>query len=292
MIDIQMRTSRKLLFSSCVFFISATLFISCDDFTTVHATRKNIIESVYASGKIIAENEHSIFSLSNGSVATKLVQEGDTLRKGQALFEINNIVSTSGLKVSKDKIDLLQQFSTPGNLPEQSYIRSDCDGIVYQVMKEQGEAVRMNEPVAFVGDASKRIIRLGVDQQDIQKIKLGQQVLFKTDITGDSVYPAVVKKIYQMMNESNQSFRVDAIFSEPFPSSFIHCPVEANIVVNKKENALVLPRTALAGKDSLLVEENGNRKKIHVSIGAANGDYVEILNGIDEKTNIIVTQQK
>ena len=287
-----MRTSRKLLFSSCVFFISATLFISCDDFTTVHATRKNIIESVYASGKIIAENEHSIFSLSNGSVATKLVQEGDTLRKGQALFEINNIVSTSGLKVSKDKIDLLQQFSTPGNLPEQSYIRSDCDGIVYQVMKEQGEAVRMNEPVAFVGDASKRIIRLGVDQQDIQKIKLGQQVLFKTDITGDSVYPAVVKKIYQMMNESNQSFRVDAIFSEPFPSSFIHCPVEANIVVNKKENALVLPRTALAGKDSLLVEENGNRKKIHVSIGAANGDYVEILNGIDEKTNIIVTQQK
>jgi len=292
MIDIQMRTSRKLLFSSCVFLISATLFISCDDSATVHATRKNIIESVYASGKIIAENEHSIFSLSNGSVATKLVQEGDTLRKGQALFEISNITSTSGLKISKDKIDLLQQFTTPDDLPERSYIRSDCDGIVYQVMKEQGEAVRMNEPVAFVGDASKRIIRLGVDQQDIEKIKLGQQVLFKADITGDSVYSAVVKKIYQMMNESNQSFRVDAVFSEPFPSSFIHCPIEANIVVNKKESALVLPRTALEGKDSLLIEENGNRKKIHVSTGAANGDYVEILNGIDEKTNVIVTQQK
>ncbi|HYK44084.1 MAG TPA: HlyD family efflux transporter periplasmic adaptor subunit [Parafilimonas sp.] len=291
MIDIQMRTSRKLLFSTCLF-TSATLFISCDDSATVHATRKNIIESVYASGKIIAENEHSIFSLTNGSVETKLVQEGDTLRKGQALFEINNITSTSGLKVSKDKIDLLQQFTSPGNLAERSYIRSDCDGIVYQVMKEQGEAVRMNEPVAFVGDASKRIIRLGVDQQDIEKIKPGQQVLFKTDITGDSVYPAVVKKIYQMMNESNQSFRVDAVFAEPFPSGFIHCPVEANIVVSKKENALVLPRTALEGKDSLLIEENGKRKKIHVNLGAANGDYVEILNGIDENTNIIVTQQK
>ena len=104
MIDIQMRTSRKLLFSSCLFFISATLFISCDDSTTVHATRKNIIESVYASGKIIAENEHSIFSLSNGSVATKLVQEGDSLRKGQALFEISNTTSTSGLKFPKTKL--------------------------------------------------------------------------------------------------------------------------------------------------------------------------------------------
>ena len=282
----------KKLFPGCLVLTWALSVASCDDSKTIHATRKNIIESVYASGKIIAENEHSIFSLTNGSVASKLVHEGDTLQKGQALFEINNITSTSGLKISKDKIDLLQQFTTPGDLPERSYIRSDCNGVVYQVMKEQGEAVRMNEPVAFVGDASKRIIRLGVDQQDIEKIKPGQEVLFKTDVTGDSIYPAVVKKIYQMMNESNQSFRVDAIFSKQYPFSFIHTPVEANIVVSKRENALVLPRMALAGKDSLLIEDNGNRKKIHVTTGAVNGDYIEILDGIDEKTNVILEQQK
>ena len=292
MINIPGRTPKKIFLSACLFLIWSMSFVSCDDSKTVHATRKNIIESVYASGKVIAENEHSIFSLANGSVATKLVHEGDTVRKGQALFEIDNITSTSGLKISKDKIDLLQQFTTPGNFADRSYIRSDCDGVVYQMMKEQGEAVRMNEAVAFVGDASKRIVRLGVDQQDIEKIKPGQQVLFKTDITGDSVYTAVVRQVYQMMNESNQSFRVDAVSSEQFPFSFIHAPVEANIVVGKKENALVLPRMALAGKDSLLVEENGNRKKIHVATGAANGDYIEILDGIDEKTNVIVTEQK
>jgi multidrug efflux pump subunit AcrA (membrane-fusion protein) len=273
-------------------FILDIMFFRCDDSASIYATRKNIIESVYASGKIIAENEHSIFSLSNGSVVNKLVREGDTIHKGQILFEINNITATSGLKISEDKIKLLQQFATSGDLADKYYIRSDCDGVIYQTMKEQGEAVRMNEPVALIGDVSRRIIRLAVDQQDIRKIKTGQQVLLKTDITGDSVYTAIVTKVYAAMNESNQTFRVDAFFSDTFPAAFIHNSVEANIVVNKKQNALVLPRNAVDDNDSLWAEQNGNKQKIRVKTGIATADYIEILDGIDEKTKIIIEPQK
>ena len=62
------------------------------------------------------------------------------------------------------------------------FIRSEANGTVFQTYKEQGETVKTNDIVALLGESSNRIIKLAVDQEDINKIKVGQQVLLKTDI--------------------------------------------------------------------------------------------------------------
>ncbi len=278
--------------TASIIFILCSLLYSCNQSKTVQAIRKNIIETVYASGKIMAENEHNIFSTSNGIVTKKLVNEGDTVKEKQPLFQIENITATSTLKVSPDKINLLQNFSSSENLSESNIIHSDCKGIIYKTMKEQGEAIRFNEPLILIGDAKNRIIKLSVDQQDINKIKNGQQVLLKTDITGDTIYIATVTKIYSLMDEAGQSFRVDAVFNENFPHPFIHNGVEANIIINEKKNALVIPRSALTGTDSLFIQQNGKQERIKVETGIVSSDYIEILKGIDESTQIIIPKTK
>jgi multidrug efflux pump subunit AcrA (membrane-fusion protein) len=260
----------------------------CKDSTTVTPTRKDIYETVYAAGRITAADEHNIFATCNGTLIKKMVSEGDTIKENQSLFQIQNITATSALKVSADKINLLQQFSSAEGLQENNFIRSDCKGIIYQIMTEQGEVVHINQPLALIGDAEKRIIQLVIDQQDINKIKTGQQVLLKTDITGDIIYKASVVKIYSLMNDAGQSFRVDAIFNEKFPYPFIHNAVEANIIVNERKNALVVPRNALTDKDSLLIKTNGRTQKIKIETGISSTDYIEILKGIDETTNVII----
>lgn len=267
------------------------LFSSCDNAAIINATRKDIYETVYASGKITAVNEHNIFAATNGTLIKKLVNDGDTVKEEQPLFQIHNIAATSALKVSPDKIKLLQQFSSSGDIQENNFIRSDCNGTIYQTMIEQGELVHLNQPLALVGDAEKRIIRLAVDQQDINKIKLGQQVLLKTDITGDTIYKATVMKIYSLMNEAQQSFRVDAAFNEIFLYPFIHNGVEANIIVNEKKNALVIPRNAITGKDSLIIKTNGKTQKIKIETGIVSNDYIEIVNGINENTQVVIQQK-
>ena len=262
--------------------------LGCKDSTTVTPTRKDIYETVYAAGKITAANEHHIFATCNGTLIKKLVSDGDTVKENESLFQIQNITATSALKVSADKINLLQQFSSAEDLQENNFIRSDCNGIIYQTMIEHGEVVHVNQPLALIGDAEKRIIQLAVDQQDINKIKTGDQVLLKTDITGDTIYKASVVKIYSLMNDAGQSFRVDAVFNEKFAYPFIHNAVEANIIVNERKNALVLPRNAITGKDSLLIKTNGRTQKIKVETGIASTDYIEILKGIDETTHVII----
>ncbi len=266
------------------------LFSSCNNSATINATRKDIYETVYASGKITAADEHNIFAAANGTIVKKFANDGDTVKAEQPLFQLRNITATSALKVSADKIHLLQQFSSTDDAHENNFIRSDCDCIIYHTMAEQGEVVHVNELLALVGNAQKRIIELAVDQQDINKIKPGQLVLMKTDITGDTIYKASVIKIYSLMNEAQQSFRVDASFNENFLYPFIHNGVEANIIVKEKKNALVIPRNAITGKDSLVIKTNGTTQKIKIETGIVSNDYIEIVKGIDENTQIVIQQ--
>jgi hypothetical protein len=88
------------------------------------------------------------------------------------------------------------------------------------------------------------------------------------------------------MNELDQTFRVDAFFSAGRTPSFIHSSVEANIIIQRKPGALVLPRTVLASNDSVLVDEGGKLRMRPVVIGISTPDEIEILAGIDEKTRV------
>ena len=354
--------------------VVSTSWSGCDNTPIIYAERKDIIETVYASGKIISGNEYRLAALRNGNIIKKLVKDGDTVQKGQLLYIISNeaarerhdaalknynIVSTNlsdkspllndlklsldiaALKCSNDSIVyhryknlLTQDIGTRSNLDyvytnyqvsvnqkriaEQKYyaalndlqvshsnarsqlttagkelkeyfITSDREGVVYQTFKEAGETVNVNEVVALLGEQGNRVICLAVDQQDIGKIRIGQRVLLQTDVTGETIYEAVVSFIYPVMNELDQTFRVDALFSRQSAPSFIHSSIEANIIVRQKYKALVLPRNALTGSDSVWIQVKRKGKKTGIKTGITTLDYVEIISGLDEKTPVLLT---
>ncbi|MEP7169987.1 MAG: HlyD family efflux transporter periplasmic adaptor subunit [Bacteroidota bacterium] len=356
------------------------LFAACHHANTIHPIKKDIIETVYASGKIISENEYSIYALSNGTVNQKLVKEGDTVSKDKILYIIRNDASTARLEATRASYenakanaspqsrilndlkfslqnsqvkfsnDSLQYFRMK-NLLEQNatskvnvdnaftnytvslnqkksaeekfysamndlkvalensksqlavaqseldnyYVKSNASGMVFQTLKEPGEAVRAGEIVALLGDATERIIKLSVDQQDIYKIKNGQEVLLKTDITGNAIYHATVSRIYPVMNEMDQTFRVDVVFKDSMQfgsGGFIHSSVEANIIIQQKNNALVIPHNAIVADDSVKVNADRKTKTIAVKTGIRTLDDVEIISGLDETSEIIIPSQK
>jgi multidrug efflux pump subunit AcrA (membrane-fusion protein) len=97
-------------------------------------------------------------------------------------------------------------------------IKSHINGIVYEIYKETGELVKPNEPIALLGDPSQVYLKLTVDELDINRVKKGQEVLVKIDTYKNKVFQARISKIYPMLNERNQSFRVDAEFTEEVPA--------------------------------------------------------------------------
>src|SRR5579872_4327974 len=91
----------KILFLAAV----SLLFIGCGGNTIIHPERKNIIETVYASGKIMADSEYTVYALNPGTVIKKLVNEGDHIEKNQVIYVINNSAPAAKLDAANMAYD-------------------------------------------------------------------------------------------------------------------------------------------------------------------------------------------
>ncbi|MEP7373907.1 MAG: efflux RND transporter periplasmic adaptor subunit [Chitinophagaceae bacterium] len=156
-------------------------------------------------------------------------------------------------------------------------IRSETNGKVYSVLKEKGEMVNTQSPVALVGDATSFILELQADEYDIAKVKVGQKIILGMDSYKGQVFKAVVEKINPYMNERSKSFTIEAGFINQPPALFPNLTCEANIVIQEKEKALTIPRNCLLEGDYVLLASKEKRK---VTIGLKDYQKVEILSGL------------
>jgi HlyD family secretion protein len=180
------------------------------------------------------------------------------------------------------------QLQIAGDESGRYILRSVVDGMVFKTMKDKGELVRRNEALAVVGRHDKFYLQLIVDELDIQRIHEHQQVMVSIDAYPDKIFGASVLKIYPMVNQQQQSFRVDATFNETLPGNFSGLAVEANIIIRQKEKAVVIPRSALLPGDSLLIMTDDGVRKIKVVPGIETIDEVEIVEGLDSTGKFIV----
>lgn len=158
-------------------------------------------------------------------------------------------------------------------------IRSKTDGKVYNILKEKGEMVNPQSPVAVIGDARDFLLELQVDEYDIAKVKLGQQVLISMDSYKGQVFEGTISKIDPIMDERSRSFTVEATYTKQPPVLYPNLTVEANIVIQTKKNALTIPRNYLTDDDYVITADN---KKQKVTTGLKDYQRVEIVSGLNK----------
>ena len=166
---------------------------------------------------------------------------------------------------------------------EEFTLRSTINGRVYALYKEPGEVVLPNEPLAMIGSPDTFLAELLVDEVDVVRVRTGQIALISLDAYGDQVFQAVVDKIYPQKDPRNQTFKVEARFSEPPGTLYPGLSGEANIVIARREGVLTIPRSYLVGKDSVLTPD-GMRK---VTTGLHTLERVEITSGLEPGTQLL-----
>jgi multidrug efflux pump subunit AcrA (membrane-fusion protein) len=166
-------------------------------------------------------------------------------------------------------------------------IRSEINGKVYRILKEKGEMVNTQNPVAIIGDANGFVLELQVDEYDITRIRLGQKILLNMDSYKGQVFEAVVSKIDPLMNPQSKSFTVTADFTSTPPTLYPNLTTEANIIIEVKEKALTIPRNYLTDDNYVIMSSKEKRK---VTTGLKDYQKVEILNGLTGDEEIIKPQ--
>ena len=162
-------------------------------------------------------------------------------------------------------------------------LKSEINGTIFNIFKSKGEIIGPQTPLAVIGDSRIFILEMQVDEYDILKIKIGLPVLVTMDSYKGKVFEASVTKIYPYMTERSKSFRVDAAFNRPPEILYPNITFEANIVLQEKENVLLIPRNYLLN-DSVVLSKKGDQ--LIVKTGLKDYQKVEILSGIDQSVEL------
>jgi multidrug efflux pump subunit AcrA (membrane-fusion protein) len=170
------------------------------------------------------------------------------------------------------------------NQAQDFILRSKTNGIVYSLLKTIGEIVSPQTPIAVIGNYQDFVLELQVDENDILRVQNGQKVILTLDSYKNQSFEAKVTKISEIMNERSKTFVVEAKFTKAPPKLFPNITFEANILLSKKENAVLIPRNFLK-QDSIVTLASGEERV--VKVGLKDFQKAEILSGLKATDEIV-----
>ena len=168
-------------------------------------------------------------------------------------------------------------------------LKSFTNGVVYEVFKQKGDMVNLNQPIALVG-SGKMIAKLLVDEDDLSKIWIGQKAEIKMDAFPNKVFNAKITRIYPVLNKAEQAFRVDAEFAEHLPINIYGLNIEANILITENKQVVTIPKRAVLKGDSVLIKQAGKTQAIKIEKGIEDDQVVEIKPNSIPSTSLIILQ--
>ena len=195
-------------------------------------------------------------------------------------IQTKNQLNTS-LKQAKNK------YKTAKINSKDFTVRSKINGKVYELIKEPGEIVNTQEPLVLVGSKNSFIIEMLIDEVDIIKITKEMQVIINLEAYNEKVFTGIVTKIYPKKDERNQTFKVEAVFENMPKKLYPGLSGEANIIIQKKEKVLTIPKDYITNTNEVKTE-NGYVK---VELGIQNMEFVEILSGITKDTYLYKSKE-
>nr|WP_309757122.1 efflux RND transporter periplasmic adaptor subunit [Flavobacterium sp.] len=243
-----------------LFCLSSLILLSCSKNETeeIRPTVGEVTESVYASGVIKADGQYTVYATVNGTLQKVNVIAGQSITKGQSLFELES----DKAELNTENARLAYQLS----LESSRYIQ---DKIAEMEMKVQSSRDKLTLDESIYNRNKNIRNQGGISEVDFERVELAfksskinyesakkQLAQLKAQLKNDQSRNSVNLKINQ---KSQSDFSVKSAFSGKLFDVLV------------KEGTLVTPQTPLAiigQENSFLLElEVDENDMVRVNIG-------------------------
>ena len=165
-------------------------------------------------------------------------------------------------------------------------LRAPMDGVVLRSDGEVGEVAEPGQVLFWVGKPKPLWIVGEVDEEDIPKVRIGQDVLIKADAFPGRDLAGTVARITPKGDPVTKNYRV-RIALPPASPLMIGMTTELNVIARRVEGALLVPADAVTdGRVWVVVEGRATARK--VTVGIKGGQRFEITSGLAETDTVIV----
>ena len=216
-------------------------------------------------------------------------------------------LAVSKAEIAKSEAQVAQARASLENAQEDlrnSTIVSPIEGLVLSRDVNVGDAVSsilvlgsQATLIMTLGDVSEVYVQGKVDEADIGKVYLNQPARIVVESFKDKKFTGKVTKISPLGKEKDNvtTFEVRVSISNPGGELKANMSANAEILLEEKKNVLMIPEAALiydkerkASAEIPDAKADNGKKKLSVKLGISNGVKTEILEGLNEKQQVIL----
>ncbi|HAT9240615.1 TPA: efflux RND transporter periplasmic adaptor subunit [Legionella pneumophila subsp. pneumophila] len=244
------------------------------DIKVVRATHRPMAQLLGLNGQIqlLPDAQADVSIRISGSVTAIDVDLGDSVKAGQRLATV--------------------QSRLVGNPPPSVVVNAPIAGIIDARNINLGQAVEPNTVLFHISNRDKLLVVAQVYEEDLGKVKVGQEVNVHVLSYPKQTFPGLVTLIEPNLDPLTRTVNVRIALDNKErllkPGMF----VRANVILTHNKAALTVPNTALLQADSkqfVFVQNGGTYKRVDVKVGAVEDDYSEIIDGL-VPGDLVVTQ--
>lgn len=208
--------------------------------------RGTIVKSVYGIGTLTAERTHNIKSGVTSTIKKIYVEEGQQVKKGEALLDLEGI----------------GKFEAP------------FGGSIVSSPFKEGETIYPQAIILSLVDPTSTYLLVSLEQQGALDLKTNLPVKISFDGLREQVFDGKVVSIFSNGSEFLAHISIDALPDFILPGM----TADVAIVLEEKKDALLVPVASLEDKTAVL-SRGGKTVRVPVEIGLVDGAFAEVLSG-------------
>ena len=268
--------------------VEPTIMVPIATRTTAHLIELSADEGQKVKkGDILARLEDSDVQAAIADLTARLSFADGDYRRKQDLYKAKAI-SRDILDSSKSNFESLTAQLDKAKA-EASYLTltAPADGLIIKRDGEVGELIPASHPIFTMSCCAPLRITAEVDEEDIPQVKAGQDVLIQSDAFPDKIFHGKISAITPKGDPIARSYRVRISLDDKDTPLMIGMTAETNIVLQKKENALLLPINSIGKNNQVQSVDNGEIRHLSIKTGIKDAKNIEIISGISGTEKII-----
>ncbi|MEE2914340.1 MAG: efflux RND transporter periplasmic adaptor subunit [Pseudomonadota bacterium] len=282
-------------------FYATTTTLTSQEEAVVVARTQGVVEEIFSEegdqvkrGAALAQLDTRKLELEVRRTRTNIESFERAFARSQQLLETNMISpeahDQARYNLEREKASLALQIY---DLAEAT-IRAPIDGVITKREIKLGNTLSPNSPAFEIKRVDAIEAILNVPEREVNKVKRGQLARVTVDALSSTEFDGIVDRVAPEIDANSGTFRVTVRMDNQ--KSLLRPGMFARVGVryDSNENTLLLKREAVVtqkDESSVFVVRDGVATKQEVKLGYAMGSDIEILDGLVEGDEVVVTGQ-
>lgn len=262
-------------------------------YTVNKETYENVIE---ISGTVSAAQQQTLNALGAGTVKAVYVKEGDTVKKGDILVQLDDSeevynlekhdynMATTRLNGSPRDLSLMetQRVALVQKIADRKVVAS-FDGVIVEMDAVEGNSVKAGDKIGTLVNLDYLTAEVEIPETDVAKLEIGQKVIlsFNASKTQGSGYVESWPAIGELTNRGASVVRA-TIHIDDYPQEILpNYSFTGKIQIEEPVDTITVERYAIGYDDgqAYVILARGNEKR-NVEVMQYGRDYVKVLSGL------------